>query len=215
MQMTNTDPQLTPPPTRPVIDRRMTWALRFMLIVAVAGVLWVVFSAARNPAVPGGLERFRNGTLSALEAIPDPPPQPVEAFTAPDGSQTTLASYRGKVILVNYWATWCPPCVKEMPTLAALDAAFAGRGFDVVAISVDRADDADMARQELARLTSSQLSFYHDPTMQTVYPARARGFPTSILYDRQGREVARLAGEADWNAEEARALVAAVLEEAP
>jgi thiol-disulfide isomerase/thioredoxin len=185
--------------------------IKIMAAIAILGVVAVVFQAATNHQPASGIAQFQRGTLTALEVIPDPPPQPSQTFRAPDGSPTSLAAYRGQVILVNYWATWCPPCVKEMPTLAALHRTFEGQGFAVVAISVDREPDTEKSREELARLTDGALDFYHDPAMATVYPARARGFPTSILYDREGRELARLAGEADWNDPVAQGLVAHAL----
>jgi hypothetical protein len=98
-----------------------------------------------------------------------------------------------------------------MPTLAALQQGMGEKDFKVVAISVDKADEAEQAKKELAELSNDSLAFYHDPKMAIVYPLKARGFPTSILYDRQGKELARLAGEADWNSPEARALIQAAI----
>jgi hypothetical protein len=81
----------------------------------------------------------------------------------------------------------------------------------VVAVSVDRESDKAEAKQKLEGLTKGVLRFYHDPRMAIVYPMQARGFPTSVLYDRQGKEVARLAGEADWHSPEAHAVIEAAL----
>lgn len=215
--MTDPGPQPTPEPAAPPLPAprpSLGWAgvaIKMMAALMIAGLAWVLFQAATNQQAASGLKQFQRGTLTALEIIPDPPAQPEQAFAAPDGSRASLLDYRGQVILVNYWATWCPPCVKEMPTLAALHDAFKDQGFAVVAISVDRPMDTDKSREMLAELTGGSLAFYHDPAMATVYPAGARGFPTSILYDREGRELARLAGEADWNDEVARGLVAHAL----
>jgi thiol-disulfide isomerase/thioredoxin len=186
-------------------------AILATILVGAAAALYVVFSAASNDQAAMSLDRFATGSLEALEVIPEPPDQPLEAFTGPDGAKTTLAAYRGEVVLVNLWATWCPPCVKEMPTLAALQREFAGQKFRVVAISVDRAAEGPQAREALDRLTSGALAFYHDPNYAVVYPMKARGFPTTVLYDASGQEVARLAGEADWASPEAKALIGAVL----
>jgi thiol-disulfide isomerase/thioredoxin len=186
-------------------------AILATLVVGVVGALYVVFSAASNDHATMSLDRFASGALEKLEVIPEPPEQPSEAFLGPDGAQTTLAAYRGEVVLVNLWATWCPPCVKEMPTLAALQRDFAGQKFRVVAISVDRAAEGLQAKAELDKLTGGALAFYHDPNYAVVYPMKARGFPTSVLYDASGREVARLAGDADWSSPEAKALISAVL----
>jgi thioredoxin-related protein len=100
-----------------------------------------------------------------------------------------------------------------MPTLAALQQGMGEKDFKVVAISVDKPTEAEQAKKELADLSKGNLAFYHDPKMAIVYPLKARGFPTSILYDRQGKELARLAGEADWNSPEAQALIQAAMEQ--
>lgn len=204
----------TPATPEPAPRPSLGWAgtaIKLMAALLIAGLAYVLFQAGTNHQAATGLSQFKRGTLTALEIIPDPPAQPEQKFTAPDGRQASLLDYRGKVILVNYWATWCPPCVKEMPTLSALHEAFKDQGFAVVAISVDREMDVDKSRAMLAELTGGALTFYHDPRMETVYPARARGFPTSILYDREGREIARLAGEADWDDEVAHGLIAHAL----
>ncbi len=183
--------------------------------VGLAGVLYVVFSAASNQSAPSGLDRFADGTLAKLEVVPNPPEQPLVAFTDAEGAKTTLGDFRGQVVLVNIWATWCPPCVKEMPTLAELHRAYADQGFKVVAVSVDSVAERAIAQKQLAELTGGALAFFHDPNYGIVYPMKARGFPTSVLYDVHGRELARLAGEADWSSPQARGLIEAVLAEQP
>jgi hypothetical protein len=99
----------------------------------------------------------------------------------------------------------------EMPKLAALHADFVGKGFVVAAVSVDREDAKGEAKARLKELSDDKLTFLHDPRMSIVYPMKARGFPTSVLYNRQGVEIARLAGEADWASPQAHALIEAAL----
>jgi hypothetical protein len=99
-----------------------------------------------------------------------------------------------------------------MPTLAALDRAFEGKPFEVVAISVDRPRDVDFARKRLKELTGGQLEFLIDTTMTIAPDSGAQGMPTTILFDAQGRELARLAGEADWDSPEAIRLIEAALD---
>jgi thiol-disulfide isomerase/thioredoxin len=165
------------------------------------------------PNLDGGkdLSRFKTGEMAALEFLADPPPQPDATFQGPSGNDLTLSAFNGKVVLVNLWATWCAPCVTEMPMLAALQKDFASQAFVVVAVSVDRQTDKEQAKTRLAELSKNGLSFYHDSRMSIVYPMKARGFPTSVLYDRQGKEIARLAGEADWHSIHARDLIEAAL----
>ena len=175
------------------------------------GLLYGVFKGMPNLVGGADLSRFKVGQLATLEILKDPPAQPIEKFAGPNSSPTSLSALRGKVVLVNLWATWCAPCITEMPTLANLQRKFAGKDFLVVAVSVDRESDRDQARARLAELSTGALPFFHDPRMAIVYPMKARGFPTTVLYDRKGKELARLAGEADWHSPEAQALIEAAL----
>lgn len=190
-----------------------SWALKAALVLIAAGVaalLYVVFAASSKPQAQG-LARFSEGALARLQVLDAPPAQPAEAFSDGAGGTGRLADYRGEVVLVNLWATWCAPCMAEMPTLAALQRRFQGRGFKVVPISVDSEGDLAKARAELARLSGGGLPFLADYSRAVLFAVAAPGMPTTILYDRQGREIARLAGEADWSSDEAAALIEAAL----
>lgn len=192
-----------------------TWALKAALVLIAAGVaalLYVVFAASSKPEAQG-LARFSEGALARLQVLDEPPAQPAEAFSDGAGGGARLAEYRGQVVLVNIWATWCPPCMAEMPTLAALERRFEGRDFAVVPISVDSQADTEKARAALARMSEGRLPFLIDYSRAVLFAVAAPGMPTTILYDRQGREIARLAGEADWSSEEAAALIEAALGE--
>jgi thiol-disulfide isomerase/thioredoxin len=190
---------------------RSVWVIGAIGGVILCGLLYGVFKAMPNLVGGGDMSRFKVGQMEKLDVLKDPPVQPIESFLGPDGAPTTLSAFKGKVVLVNLWATWCAPCITEMPTLADLQLDFADQDFMVVAVSVDRETDANEAKTKLADLSKGSLTFFHDPRMAIVYPMRARGFPTSVLYDREGKEVARLAGEADWHSPEAHALIEAAL----
>ena len=122
-----------------------------------------------------------------------------------DEEAATLADAKGKPLLVNLWATWCAPCVKELPTLQAL----AGRAGSprVIAISQDIAPrgsvDAFIENNKLA-----DLEVWHDPKMELSGATGAEVLPTTILYDAEGREVWRYVGDLDWTGEEAAKLLA-------
>jgi thiol-disulfide isomerase/thioredoxin len=187
------------------------WIIGAVGAVISAGLLYGVFMSLPNLVGGQDLSRFKVGAMSALEIRDDPPPQPTNSFADAAGAPTTLAAFHGKVVLVNLWATWCAPCVTEMPMLAKLQTNLANKDFLVLAVSVDQEINKDQAKTRLSELSNGALGFFHDPKMAIVYPMKARGFPTSVLYDRQGKEIARLAGEADWHSPEADALINAAL----
>lgn len=191
--------------------RSNLWVIGAVGTVILIGLLYGIFKAMPNLDGGKDLSRFKVGDMAALEFLPDPPPQPDATFQGAEGENVTLSAFRGKVVLVNLWATWCAPCVTEMPMLAALQKDFANQEFVVVAVSVDRDAEKQQAKSRLAQLSKNGLAFYHDPRMSIVYPMKARGFPTSVLYDRTGTEIARLAGEADWSRTQAHNLIEAAL----
>lgn len=145
--------------------------------------------------------------LVVLEAAPS---QPTRALQDATGADTNLQAFAGEVVLVNLWATWCAPCVEEMPTLGALQRRMGDR-LRVVAISVDSQGELANAQARLAELSDNSLPFYSDMTRGVLFDVQAPGMPVTILYDRQGREVARLSGGADWASDDAVALIEAAI----
>ncbi len=144
-------------------------------------------------------------------------PKPAEALQAFEfqdrfGKTKTLADWRGKVVLVNLWATWCGPCREEMPSLDNLKKTF-GRpdDFDVVAISMDRGG-LKKPKDFYEEQKLENLALYIDPTTKLMFRAKAVGLPATILFDRQGREIGRLPGPAEWDSDEAINLIRGVLE---
>ena len=127
-------------------------------------------------------------------------PQPVAnvRYDKDDGSRGDMEDFRGKVILVNVWATWCVPCREEMPTLDALQAELGGDDFEVVALSIDRAG-SQIVRRFYDEIGVTNLNMYVDQTMLSMTALRTVGLPTTILIDAQGRELGRLVGPAEWD----------------
>ncbi len=143
-----------------------------------------------------------------------PTPAPQTGFTVlRDGVEqtVTLEAFAGEVVLLNFWATWCAPCIEEMPWLDQLQADLGPEGLEVVAVSLDR---AGLRKVEpfFTDLRLDDLTIYLDPKGRLGRALEVRGLPTSYLIDRQGRVVGGLQGAFDWAGPEAKALIRHYLE---
>ena len=130
-----------------------------------------------------------------------PQPAPATIFKDRAGADVSLAAYNGKVLVVNFWATWCAPCVKEMPTLDALQARLGGADFEVLAISQDR-EGAQVAEPFMETNQWTSLALYTEPAARFAKDAGLRGLPTSLIIDKAGNEVGRVEGDTDWGSPE-------------
>ena len=135
---------------------------------------------------------------------------PLFKFEDATGAEKTLADWKGKVVLLNLWATWCAPCRKEMPALDRLQKELGGDMFEVVAISVDR-QGALASKKFLDETKSANLKLYVESSSRSVGTLKAAGLPTTILIDKEGREIGRLAGPAEWDSADAKRLIQAAL----
>ena len=145
-------------------------------------------AAAHSPYPTGRLDRSHGGT-----------PAPDLAFEGPDGRPVRLSAFRGRPLLVNLWATWCGPCVVEMPVLDRLAGGQAGDGLQVIAISQD--NGRQKVTDFFAARSFQRLQPYLDTRMDLMMTLGTGTLPTTILYDSQGREVWRMIGMADWQGE--------------
>ena len=127
-----------------------------------------------------------------------PKPVPELRFNDADGRAHTLADFRGKLVLLNIWATWCEPCREEMPALDRLQAKLGGERFQVVALSVDQQDPA-IARRFYAETGIKALPLYIDPTAKAAFTVDAAGLPASLLINRLGWEIGRHLGAVKWD----------------
>jgi thiol-disulfide isomerase/thioredoxin len=182
-----------------------------LIAIAILAFLWVLMAAGGAGRSGSGLDRFATGPLQRLEFRTTPPEQPRRSFAAPGDEQLTLQDFQGKVVLVNLWATWCAPCLIEVPSLAALQRAVDDPRFVVLPISIDRAADRAHAEAEIARLSGGLFGLYHDVSAAIAFDIQAPGVPLTVLYDAQGRERARFGGDANWASPEAQGLIRAVL----
>jgi thiol-disulfide isomerase/thioredoxin len=135
-----------------------------------------------------------------------PVPAPSLAFRSLNGEAVSLADFQGQVVLVNFWATWCAPCVAEMPSLERLHLALEDEGFAVLAVSQDRGG-AGVVAPFLSRLNLQHLPIFLDPKGDLGRAFAVKALPTSFLIDRDGRAVAGLVGPAEWDSPEAKALI--------
>jgi len=196
------------------MDRFLRLAIPTMFSGIVLALLYAVFSASSKGSNRDPVAKLAIGAMAALDTSDKGAPAATAPFVDVSGAQVTLQDFEGQAILINFWATWCGPCEREMPTLAALQTARGGDKFKVIAISVDSEEDRDYAIQRLNVLTGGVLDFYHAAPVSwdIVYDSGARrGFPTTVIYDETGTKVAQLAGEADWASYEAIGLIDTIL----
>jgi thiol-disulfide isomerase/thioredoxin len=187
-------------------------------LAAAAGTL-AVAALPRKPSAQS-LQRFldanrlrtvRNAQgLSALKDDLEPvsPPQdpPDISFTAADGSTHRLDEFKGRGMVVNMWATWCAPCVAEMPSLDALSKALAPQDIAVLPLSSDRGG-AEIVQRWYQQHGITGLPVLLDPKGAMARAFNARGIPTTVIINTGGKVVARLEGAADWASPDAEALI--------
>lgn len=161
-------------------------------------------------AAPRSHGTAQGNEMAAFVKKAAPEALPAFTFQDGDGKPLTIADFKGKVVLLNLWATWCAPCRLEMPALDRLQAAVGSDKFEVVALSLDK-DGVDKARKFFAETKIAHLKFYIDPTGKEGFNLKPVGLPTTFLIDAEGREIGRLAGPAEWDSEAAKALIAEAL----
>jgi cytochrome c biogenesis protein CcmG, thiol:disulfide interchange protein DsbE len=139
--------------------------------------------------------------------IPETSSSAVEKQPAPDitvsalnGSSLKLSELKGKVVLLNFWATWCPPCREEIPSLMKLNAAMKGKPYQMVAVSMD--EGGKPAIEEFFRTSGYQLSAYTDPDGKAAAAYGVTGFPETFIIDKNGIIVRKIIGPLDWVAPE-------------
>lgn len=153
-------------------------------------VLYVIPSVEASPAIPQA--------LSALKPDAAPKPVPAATFVDAQGHPTALSAFKGRVVILNMWATWCAPCVAELPAVGKLAAALGAGKVIVVAVSASH-DDAAKTADFLKAHGAADLAVYRDPDLTFMTALGARGLPFSMVIDGKGREIARASGPMKWD----------------
>jgi thiol-disulfide isomerase/thioredoxin len=173
--------------------------------VLYAGLALGAIGVAPVAADTGTLIALASGDMAKLRFASEPKHVPLTKFADANGKQVSLKNYRGKYVLLNFWALWCAPCREEMPDLEALNSRMQGTGFEVVTVATGRnarpAVDKFFDQHDLATLPK-----LFDPKMNMARDFRALGLPVTILIDPEGREIARADGAAAWDGPDAIAL---------
>lgn len=167
-------------------------------------------SGAQRASKRTGLARYSVGKMITFVARAEPRDLPEIKFIQEDGPERSLSEWRGKVVLLNLWATWCAPCRKEMPDLDELKAKLGGDQFDLVALSIDRGG-LEKPGKFLKEIGVKHLKLYNNSSGKLASSLKAFGMPTTLLINRQGKEIGRLVGPAEWGSKEALALIQAAI----
>jgi thiol-disulfide isomerase/thioredoxin len=188
--------------------KRLSLVLGAVALCAVAGVgAWYILGSATGPSGAGGPAGPPiTGAMAQFTLQSPPRPAPVAEFQDADGNSVTLLDFGDKVVLLNIWATWCVPCVEEMPALDRLQAELGDEGLAVVAVSVDL-QGAKAVRPFYEKLGIKNLSIYLDPKSEFSNLLGADAVPSTLLFSRKGLFVGKLIGNAAWDSPEAIALL--------
>lgn len=182
----------------------MTFSLRPRLPWLAAGLLSAILVVS--------LSQFAAAQTVPKNFVIHAAPKPVAAFTFMDsnGKLRNLADFKNHVVLLNIWATWCVPCRHEMPALDRLQAALGGADFEVVTVSIDRGGK-DVVSNFFAEVGIQKLAMYLDSAGKAMRELGVFGLPTTLLLDREGREIGRLIGPAEWDSPESVQFIGCVI----
>lgn len=178
-------------------------------------VLYVAFASLANPALAAPLDRdaimaLRTGDMRKLVIHTEPEKLPVFALLDMEDGEHSMDEFKGKYVVMNFWATWCAPCRKEMPDLDALQAELGSDAFEVVLIAAGRNpkpaidrffDEAEINAVETLR----------DPTQGLTNLMGVFGLPATLILNPDGKEIARMQGDAAWHSEDALAFLRALI----
>lgn len=178
-----------------------------MRVAAALALAVVTVATLAAPAPAYSAEPPRSGAMKAFVLTPSARPRPNFHWTDQSGNQQfDLSNFSGKVVLLNFWASWCNPCRDELPTISKLQDKLGSNDFSVVAVSVDQAGSS-LARRMLRTLHIKNLEIYLDRSGNASRAFGAGSIPTTLIFDREGRELGKFVGAADWASGDALALI--------
>ncbi|MFT5798922.1 MAG: thiol-disulfide isomerase/thioredoxin [Candidatus Azotimanducaceae bacterium] len=167
----------------------------------------IAFGATPSFADTSAAAALRSGDMKKLVFHSTPEATSNAPFQLADGAgEKTLDAYKGKHVLINFWATWCAPCRKEMPMLSALQAEFGGDDFEVVTIATGRNTEAGI-KKFFEGANIDNLPSYQDPKQALASQMGIFGLPITVIMNPDGKEIARLRGDADWVSDSAKAII--------
>ncbi|MBT0959489.1 TlpA family protein disulfide reductase [Alphaproteobacteria bacterium KMM 3653] len=179
-------------------------------------IRWVLYTAlalGANAAVAQDMaaaEAAREGTMKKLVFHSEPKAVEDVPFGDLSGGTHSLSDYKGQVVVLNFWATWCAPCRHEMPMLSNLQETFAGKNVEVVTIATGRNMPAAINRF-FDEIEVDNLPSFVDPKQALARKMSVFGLPVTVILDAEGREVARMQGDAEWDSESAVAVLEALI----
>ena len=179
----------------------------------VAALMYTAIGLFANPALADveTAAGLRDGDMRKLVFHTTPEAVSNAKFQRADGAgEMSLEELGGKHIMVNFWATWCAPCRKEMPMLSELQKEFGGNTFEIVTIATGR-NSPEGIKKFFAETGIDNLPRHQDPKQKLASQMGIFGLPITVIIDPEGREIARLRGDADWASDSAKAIIKALI----
>ncbi len=176
------------------------------MVVKKAILAAILALALGGLAMPAAAQAPEGPFAQDFRLLTPPVPAPLEVFQDLEGATLRLADFKGKVVLLNFWATWCAPCIREMPALERLQSILKAEGLHIAAVSIDRGGK-DMVTRFAKKLDLRGLPLYLDPKAALARAFGVSGLPATFLIDAQGQVVRMMLGPAEWDSHAAVGLI--------
>ena len=193
--------------------------MRMLARIGLSALLYGALMLGANPILAEGLSAedrkallaLRDGDMSKLVVHKEARPAIAEEWRDQYGNAISVADFAGKVVVLNFWATWCPPCRAEMPSIDRLAGEMGGDDLEVIALSTDRFD-VQKVIDFFEEIEVQNLGVHQDRAGAVARRAGALGLPITLILDREGREIARVTGEAEWDSAHVKAILTRLIE---